>query len=105
MPMTPTASDITTDIRPPAKKTIPWKSAPLTVGTISTSSGLAYLLDAPAGVDIAEIRLDLLLSKGVSLIKFKKPSQNDPFPLCLPFAQGMRGQFQLALPPASPFLP
>ena len=66
MPMTPTASDITTDIRPPAKKPISWKSAPLTVGTISTSSGLAYLLDAPAGVDIVEVRLDLLLSKGVS---------------------------------------
>ena len=66
MPMTPTASDITTDIRPPAKKAISWKSAPLTVGTISTSSGLSYLLDAPAGVDIVEVRLDLLLSKGVT---------------------------------------
>lgn len=64
--MTPTASDVTREIRAPAKKVIPWKSYPLTIGTISTGAGLAHLLEAPAGIDLVEVRLDLLLSKGVS---------------------------------------
>jgi len=65
MPMTPTASEIKTKISPPSRKSIPWKQAPLIVGTISTSQGLAYLKTPPHGVDLVEVRLDLLLSKRV----------------------------------------
>jgi len=35
------------------------------VGTIASGAGLAYLAKPPAGIDLAEIRLDLLLAKGV----------------------------------------
>ena len=81
--MTPTASDITSDIRAPGKKVIPWKNAPLTVGTISTSSGLDYLLHAPAGVDVVEVRLDLLLSNGVSADKIQDALANRTTPALL----------------------
>jgi 3-dehydroquinate dehydratase-1 len=61
----PTIGDIKTQIAPPARKSISWKNTPLTVGTIATEKGLDHLANPPAGVDLAEIRLDLLLSKGV----------------------------------------
>ena len=35
------------------------------MGTISTAAGLANLANPPTGIDLAEVRLDLLLSKGV----------------------------------------
>lgn len=35
------------------------------MGTISTEEGLNHLSQPPAGIDLAEVRLDLLLSKGV----------------------------------------
>jgi len=61
----PTIGDIKTQIPPPNRRTIPWKNAPLSVGTISTAAGLGNLANPPAGIDLAEVRLDLLLSKGV----------------------------------------
>jgi 3-dehydroquinate dehydratase-1 len=61
----PTIGDIKNQIAPPTRRTIPWKTNPLTVGTISTEAGLAHLSSPPAGIDLAEVRLDLLLSKGV----------------------------------------
>lgn len=61
----PTAADIKTDISAPSKKSIPWNQVPLLVGTISTADGLRHLLEPPTGIDLAEVRLDLLLSKGV----------------------------------------
>ena len=61
----PTIGDIKSEIAPPGRRSVPWKSSPLTVGTISTEEGLAHLASPPADVDLAEIRLDLLLSKGV----------------------------------------
>lgn len=64
--MTPTASDIKSKISAPPKKSISWKQIPLVVGTISTGDGLKFLSNCPEGVDLLEIRLDVLLSKGVS---------------------------------------
>lgn len=61
----PTIGDIKTQITPPGRQSVLWKNSPLVVGTISTGGGLAHLVNPPAGIDIAEIRLDLLLSKGV----------------------------------------
>lgn len=66
MPMTPTASDVKTKISAPPKRAISWKQIPLVVGTISTEAGLQYLRDCPKGIDLVEIRLDTLLSKGVN---------------------------------------
>ncbi|NDC79879.1 MAG: type I 3-dehydroquinate dehydratase [Verrucomicrobia bacterium] len=66
MPMTPTASDIKSKISAPPKKVISWKQVPQVVGTISTLDGLKFLSDCPKGIDLMEIRLDILLSKGVS---------------------------------------
>lgn len=63
--MTPTAADITKNIVAPARRAIPWKHSPLVVGTISTGEGLSHLIEAPLGIDLVEIRLDLLLSNGV----------------------------------------
>ena len=65
MKRNPTIGDIKSEIAPPGRRSVPWKSSPLTVGTISTEEGLAHLASPPADVDLAEIRLDLLLSKGV----------------------------------------
>ena len=64
--MTPTASDIKSKISAPPKKAISWKQVPQVVGTISTSDGLKFLNDCPQGIDLMEVRLDILLSKGVS---------------------------------------
>ena len=83
MPMTPTASDITAEVHAPAKKSISWKNAPLTVGTISTGSGLAHLLEAPAGIDLVEVRLDLLLSRGVSPDKIQEALAQRSIPALL----------------------
>jgi len=66
MPMTPTASDVKSKISAPPKKSIYWKQIPLVVGTISTSDGLKFLSECPEGVDLVEVRLDILLAKGVS---------------------------------------
>lgn len=66
MPMTPTASDVKSKISAPPKKSISWKQIPLVVGTISTSDGLKFLNECPEGVDLVEVRLDILLAKGVS---------------------------------------
>lgn len=66
MPMTPTASDVKSKISAPPKKSISWKQIPLVVGTISTSDGLKFLSECPEGVDLVEVRLDILLAKGVS---------------------------------------
>ena len=65
MKKNPTIGDIKTQISPPGRKQVSWKNSPLTVGTISTEPGLQNLSKPPAGIDLAEIRLDLLLSKGV----------------------------------------
>jgi len=81
--MTPTASDISTTVRPPAKKTVSWKNAPLTVGTISTGPGLAHLIEAPEGIDLVEVRLDLLLSKGVSPDKIQEAMAQRSIPALL----------------------
>ena len=61
----PTIGDIKTQISPPVRRSVSWKTTPLTVGTISTEAGLSHLARPPAGIDLAEVRLDLLLSKGV----------------------------------------
>ena len=66
MPMTPTASNVKSKISAPPKKSISWKQIPLVVGTISTSDGLKFLNECPEGVDLVEVRLDILLAKGVS---------------------------------------
>lgn len=72
MPMTPTASDVRTNLRPPAKKSVAWRNPPLTVGTISTAAGLSHLIQAPEGIDLVEVRLDLLLAKGVAPDKIQE---------------------------------
>ena len=61
----PTIGDIKTQISPSARRSVPWKTTPLTVGTISTEAGLGNLANPPTGIDLAEVRLDLLLSRGV----------------------------------------
>jgi len=83
MPMTPTASDVTSNFRPPARRAVPWKNTPLVVGTISTASGLSHLIEAPEGVDLVEVRLDLLLSKGVSPDKIQEAMSNRSVPTLL----------------------
>ena len=66
MAMTPTAADVSEDVSAPARRSIPWKHSPLIVGTISTNAGLSHLIEAPQGIDLVEVRLDLLLSNGVA---------------------------------------
>jgi 3-dehydroquinate dehydratase type I len=53
------------------------------VGTISTASGLSHLIEAPEGVDLVEVRLDLLLSKGVSPDKIQEAMSNRSVPTLL----------------------
>jgi 3-dehydroquinate dehydratase-1 len=53
------------------------------VGTISTASGLSHLIEAPEGVDLVEVRLDLLLSKGVSPDKIQEAMANRSVPALL----------------------
>ena len=48
----PTIADIKTSVSPSARRAISWKSAPLTVGTISTEAGLSHLEDHHALVDL-----------------------------------------------------
>ena len=83
MPMTPTASDVSSDIRPPARQSVPWKNTPLVVGTISTAPGLSHLMKAPEGIDLVEVRLDLLLSKGVHPDKIQEAMANRSVPTLL----------------------
>lgn len=83
MKSNPTIGDIKTHILPPARRSIPWKTTPLTVGTVSTPEGLAHLANPPAGVDLAEIRLDLLLSKGVEPEKILEAMAKKALPLLL----------------------
>ena len=83
MKKNPTIGDIKTQISPPPRKSIIWKSAPLTVGTISTEEGLAHLASPPADVDLAEIRLDLLLSKGVEPEKILAAMAKKEIPVLL----------------------
>ncbi len=66
MAMTPTAADVSENVSAPARRAIPWKHSPLIVGTISTGDGLSHLIEAPQGIDLVEVRLDLLLSNGVA---------------------------------------
>jgi len=79
----PTISDIKTRINPPGRRSVPWKSTPLTVGTISTQEGLQQLAQPPAGIDLAEIRLDLLLSKGVEPEKILEAMAKKVLPVLL----------------------
>ncbi len=79
----PTIADIKTSVTPSARKTIPWKNTPLTVGTISTEAGLSHLGKPPAGIDVAEVRLDLLLSKGVSPEKIQEAMAKKELPILL----------------------
>jgi 3-dehydroquinate dehydratase type I len=53
------------------------------VGTISTVSGLSHLIEAPEGIDLVEVRLDLLLSKGVSPDKIQEAMSNRSVPTLL----------------------
>jgi len=63
---------VRTNLRPPAKKSVAWRNPPLTVGTISTAAGLSHLIEAPEGIDLVEVRLDLLLAKGVAPDKIQE---------------------------------
>lgn len=83
MKKNPTIGDIKTAVMPPARQTVIWKNTPLTVGTISTEEGLAYLGNPPAGIDLAEIRLDLLLSKGVEPEKILGAMAKKELPILL----------------------
>jgi len=88
--MTPTASDVSSDIRPPARQSVPWKNTPLVVGTISTAPGLSHLMKAPEGIDLVEVRLDLLLSKGSTQTRFKRPWPTAQFLLFSPCGPEMK---------------
>ena len=66
MAMTPTSADVSENVSAPARRLIAWKHSPLIVGTISTNAGLSYLIEAPQGIDLVEVRLDLLLANGVA---------------------------------------
>jgi len=79
----PTIGDIKSQITPPARRAVFWKNSPLTVGTISTESGLEHLSHPPAGIDLAEIRLDLLLSKGVEPEKILSAMTKKELPILL----------------------
>lgn len=83
MKKNPTIGDIKTRINPPGRRSVSWKSTPLTVGTISTQEGLQHLARPPAGIDLAEIRLDLLLSKGVEPEKILEAMAKKDLPVLL----------------------
>lgn len=79
----PTIADIRTEIAPPPRQSVSWKNSPLVVGTISTESGLDHLPNPPSGIDLAEIRLDLLLSKGVEPEKILNAMTKKELPILL----------------------
>lgn len=79
----PTIGDIKNQISPPARRSVPWKTTPLTVGTISTEAGLGNLANPPTGIDLAEVRLDLLLSKGVDPEKILTAMAKKEIPILL----------------------
>jgi len=79
----PTIADIKTSVTPSSRRLIPWKNTPLTVGTISTEAGLSHLSNPPEGVDVAEVRLDLLLSKAVSPEKIQEAMAKKELPVLL----------------------
>ncbi len=79
----PTIGDIKTQIHPPARRSVVWKNTPLIVGTISTADGLEHLARPPAGIDLAEVRLDLLLSKGVEPEKVLAAMAKKEIPILL----------------------
>lgn len=83
MKKNPTIGDIKTQIPPPPRKAVSWKSKPLTVGTVSTEQGLSHLSQPPAGIDLAEVRLDLLLSKGVEPEKILAAMAKKDLPVLL----------------------
>lgn len=83
MKSNPTIGDIKTQISPSGRKTVPWKTTPLTVGTISTAGGLVHLATPPSGIDLAEVRLDLLLSKGVEPEKILEAMAKKELPVLL----------------------
>lgn len=83
MKRNPTIGDIKTQITPPSRRIVSWKTTPLTVGSISTESGLHHLSNPPAGIDLAEIRLDLLLSKGVEPEKILEAMTKKQLPVLL----------------------
>ncbi|MFM8653483.1 MAG: type I 3-dehydroquinate dehydratase [Verrucomicrobiota bacterium] len=83
MKSNPTIGDIKTQISPPARRSVSWKTTPLTVGTISTEAGLGNLAHPPAGIDLAEVRLDLLLSKGVEPEKILPAMAKKEVPMLL----------------------
>ena len=53
------------------------------MGTISTEAGLGNLANPPAGIDLAEVRLDLLLSKGVEPEKILTAMAKKEVPILL----------------------
>lgn len=79
----PTIGDIKTQITPPVRRVVAWKNSPLTVGTISTEGGLVHLANPPTGIDLAEIRLDLLLSRGVEPEKVLTAMASKELPVLL----------------------
>ena len=83
MKSNPTIGDIKTQIHPPARRSVVWKNTPLIVGTISTADGLEHLARPPAGIDLAEVRLDLLLSKGVEPEKVLAAMAKKEIPILL----------------------
>lgn len=83
MKKNPTIGDIKTRINPPGRRSVSWKTTPLTVGTISTQEGLQHLAQPPAGIDLIEIRLDLLLSKGVEPEKILEAMARKDLPILL----------------------
>ena len=83
MKKNPTIGDIKTSIQPPPRRPVTWKNTPLTVGTISTEEGLRNLAHPPAGIDLAEVRLDLLLAKGVEPEKIMEAMSKKEIPVLL----------------------
>lgn len=83
MKKNPTIGDIKTSIQPPPRRAVAWKNTPLTVGTISTEEGLRNLAHPPAGIDLAEVRLDLLLAKGVEPEKIMEAMSKKEIPVLL----------------------
>lgn len=83
MKKNPTIGDIKTQISPPARRSVSWKTNPLIVGTISTEEGLIHLAQPPAGIDLAEVRLDLLLSKGTEPEKILAAMAKKELPVLL----------------------
>ena len=85
MKKNPTIGDIKTSIQPPPRRPVAWKNTPLTVGTISTEEGLRNLAHPPAGIDLAEVRLDLLLAKGVEPEKIMEAMSKKEIPAGISF--------------------